>query len=141
MKKINFKKITLILEILSIISFIVSLVIFIIKFLRTDGILSITTVTMDNLIKTTVICFGLLGVILITSLILRIIFMKIDNTDESKLIASRTIVACLVFMIILFLIFYYLCIYNTQYSIFEFLKSQEFSFEMQQKIHKKVNEQ
>lgn len=75
---------------------------FIIKFLRTDGILSITTVTMDNLIKTTVICFGLLGVILITSLILRIIFMKIDNTDESKLIASRTIVACLVFMIILF---------------------------------------
>ena len=123
MKKINFKKITLILEILSIISFIVSLVIFIIKFLRTDGILSITTVTMDNLIKTTVICFGLLGVILITSLILRIIFMKIDNTDESKLIASRTIVSCLVFMIILFLIFYYLCIYNTQYSIFEFLKS------------------
>lgn len=123
MKKIDFKKITLILEILSIISFIVSLVIFIIKFLRTDGILSITTVTIDNLIKTTVICFGLLGVILITSLILRIIFMKIDNTDESKLIASRTIVACLVFMIILFLIFYYLCIYNTQYSIFEFLKS------------------
>lgn len=120
MKKIDFKKITLILEILSIISFIVSLVIFIIKFLRTDGILSITTVTIDNLIKTTVICFGLLGVILITSLILRIIFMKIDNTDESKLIASRTIVACLVFMIILFLIFYYLCIYNTQYSIFEF---------------------
>lgn len=123
MKKIDFKKITLILEILSIISFIVSLVIFIIKFLRTDGILSITTVTIDNLIKTTVICFGLLGVILITSLILRIIFMKIDNTDESKQIASRTIVACLVFMIILFLIFYYLCIYNTQYSIFEFLKS------------------
>lgn len=123
MKKIDFKKITLILEILSIISFIVSLVIFIIKFLRIDGILSITTVTMDNLIKATVICFGLLGVILITSLILRIIFMKIDNTDESKLIASRTIVACLVFMIILFLIFYYLCIYNTQYSIFKFLKS------------------
>ena len=123
MKKIDFKKITLILEILSIISFIVSLVIFIIKFLRTDGILSITTVTIDNLIKTTVICFGLLGVILITSLILRIIFMKIDNTDESKLIASRTIGACWVFMIILFLIFYYLCIYNTQYSIFEFLKS------------------
>ena len=123
MKKIDFKKITLILEILSIISFIVSLVIFIIKFLRTDGILSITTVTIDNLIKTTVICFGLLGVILITSLILRIIFMKIDNTDESKLITSRTIVACFVFMIILFLIFYYLCIYNTQYSIFEFLKS------------------
>lgn len=75
MKKIDFKKITLILEILSIISFIVSLVIFIIKFLRIDGILSITTVTMDNLIKATVICFGLLGVILITSLILRIIFM------------------------------------------------------------------
>ena len=78
---------------------------------------------MDNLIKTTVISFVLLGAIFIISLILRIIFIKIDSTNESKLIASRTIVACLVFMIILFLIFYYLCIYNTQYSILEFLKS------------------
>lgn len=125
MRKFDFKKITLVLEIASFISFIVALIVDITKFLRIEGVIEITTFTMDKLIKMSIISFIILFVILILSLIIRIILVKIGIGEDvdAKLIADRTIFACIIFMIILFFAFYYLNIYNTQYNIFEFLKT------------------
>ena len=126
MKKIDFRKLGLIFEIGSFATFTISLIIYIIKFLRSEGIVEITSVTMNNIIKISIVCFVVLCVIFLAAIIFRVVLIKLNVDDEindTKIILSRTIIACLIFVFILCVVFYYLCIYNTSYSVTEFLKS------------------
>lgn len=115
----------MIFEISSFATFTISLVIYIIKFLRKDGIIGITNVTMNNMIEISIVCFAILCVILLAAIVFRIFLIRLNADDEvndTKSIFSRAIIACFAFIIILCATFYYLCIYNTDYSVIEFLK-------------------
>lgn len=126
MKKIDFRKLGLIFEIGSFATFTISLIIYIIKFLRSEGIVEITSITMNNMIKISIVCFVVLCIVFLAAIIFRVVLIKLNVDDEindTKIILSRTVIACLIFIFILCGVFYYLCIYNTNYSVTEFLKS------------------
>lgn len=124
MKKLNVKKIEVFLETLMFFMAIFSFVVFILKFLLNSSIISMTTHTMNLLLQDVIFSLGILAVDCILAVITRIYIInkESNNKEENKQIISRIIFADLLFIFVICLVFYYFNIYNSNYSIFEFIK-------------------
>lgn len=125
MKKIDIKKIGLALEIVMFAVFTFDFIVYLIKFLRAKAIITLANTNMNNMIKVSIVLFFVLCFVLIVSIILRIVLAKIQTKEETeaKTVLSRTIVAGVIFVAIIAIMFYWLCVHQSGYTVLEYINT------------------